>query len=473
MRKLLLLITAVICTTALPAQHAPHFLQKSPLAHLSSANMPSASALSKGSFFKQSALVTKQRLDSNTNQLFQGTWNDEYKTIYSYDVQQRVTEITNYSYKTTPIGWVPEDKESFVYNVAGYTESKTSYDWDKNLSQWVGNSRDVWVYDLSGKILIQTSLFWDVPTSNWVPTAKGEYSYNANNLVSDIIWSHYDADSSAWYIGSKEERTYNGSNQLTLALFSWWDDQASVFQPGSKDEYTWHTNGKISIKLSSMYDSWMMTWSPEFKEEYTYDSNGNKTLAIYSEYDWGSQQMLPSQKEEQTFNSLNNLMEEIISYYNLSATSWELNTKTTFVYNDTYALNDLILPFTSDYMDIPETFNHMLTSYNQFNYNQTTQAWEDIYRGTMHYSPQVISGIEETSKVPARLYPNPASNLFSVETSGDVTLSITDLKGAAVYNNLLKGAGIHTIETRLLPGIYLYTLTRGDQVPVTGKLMIQ
>lgn len=423
---------------------------------------------------KQTSLVTKQRLDSNTNEMFQGTWDDDYKTIYTYDPQQRITDIVNYSYNTGPNPWVPEDKETFVYNTAGLLESSTTYDWDASLSQWIGNTRDVWVYDLSGKILIQTSLFWDLPTSNWVPSSKGDYSYNSNNLVSNIIWSHYDADSSQWYTGSKEERTYNGSNQLTLALFSWWDDQSSVFQPGSKDEYTWHTNGKISTKLSSMYDSWMMTWTPEFKEEYTYDANGNKTMLVYYQYDWGTQQMLPYQKEEQTFNSLNNLTEEKVSYYNLSTTSWDLNSRMTFVFNDTYAFNDLILPFSNGgYLDIAETFMHMLVSYNQFNYNSSTQAWEDIYRGTMHWSQQVISGIDKAPAMGIKLYPNPAGNQFFIETSSDATLRITDLKGSMVQQISIPGAGKHNIETQLVPGIYIYTLNTGNQDPGIGKLIIR
>ncbi len=475
MKKTLVFIAIILLASTLPVMSQstlkkPFGQQNPVMANRQQAAMPAMPSLLPQ---KKEALATRQRLDSMFNELNMGTWEPASRPVYTYDAQQRITMITDYSYDDVISAWVPDEKEAYTYNVAGLLENKENYIWDLSLGQWVGNSKDVWVYDLSGKVLIETNLWWEPTINNWVPSAKGEYSYNPNNTVSNILWSYYDTDSSAWFINSKEERTYNANNQLTMALFSWWDDQSSVFQPGSKDEYTWHTNGKVSEKLSSMYDMFLMVWTPEFKEVYTYDAQGNNTLLFYHHYDWGSQQMLPLEKHEKVFNALKNLTEDKTSYYNLSTTSWDLNSKLEYFFNDTYALNDLILPFGHDDFEITEVFNHMVTHYNQYNYNSLTLAWEDIYRGTLYYSPQVVSSIPENSRLQGAVYPNPARNLLNIDVTTVVRLEITDLKGSLVHSEMLDGPGKHTIAITLKPGIYVYTLSSGSQIPSTGKLVIQ
>jgi hypothetical protein len=473
MKKTLTLIAVVMLMMAPKAHGQAHQTLPWQQMKKSSAHQQTMTSITPLHLFqKNESLATKQRFDSLLNELFQTTWSADSKQLYTYDAQQRIAIQNELTYDNLAGVWVPQHLDSITYYSNGLQEKKSEFFWDAGLNQWIGNNRDVWVYDISGKILNQTSYMWDQTLASWIPTGKGDFSYNANNMISNILWSYYNTDSSAWYNGSKEERTYNANQELTLAMFYYWDDQTMTYQPGSKDEYTWNANGKISTMLSSMFDAWLLQWVPEFKEEYTYDAQGNNTLLIYQQYDWGTQQMVPNEKHEKSFSANHNLLSDITSYYNQSSTTWEMSTKTTYTFNDTYALNDLILPFGADEEDIPEIFNHMVTAFSQYSYNSTTTAWDDVYRGTLYYSPQVVSSVIENEPAMARVYPNPAGNTVNIEVNASAKLEITDLKGSLVYREILLGTGCHLVDHNLKPGLYLYTIVSENQSPVTGKLII-
>ena len=75
-----------------------------------------------------------------------------------------------------------------------------------------------------------------------------------------------------------------------------------------------------------------------------------------------------------------------------------------------------------------------------------------------------------------KIYPNPASNLLTVEpdmTSGkDITLRITDLQGRIVHAHSISQSMDRINVEKLPQGIYIYELTTGTDILSKGKLAI-
>lgn len=97
----------------------------------------------------------------------------------------------------------------------------------------------------------------------------------------------------------------------------------------------------------------------------------------------------------------------------------------------------------------------------------------------MNFDPILNVNSEQSNEFKLNVYPNPAKDIanvdFTLENSSDVSLTLTDLSGKAVYSTSeTMSAGKNTIAVPtddLSNGIYMYTFSTGNKV-VTKKLVI-
>ena len=70
-------------------------------------------------------------------------------------------------------------------------------------------------------------------------------------------------------------------------------------------------------------------------------------------------------------------------------------------------------------------------------------------------------------------YSDGTIHLFGLESSKELSLQICDLVGRTVYSETINNRdGVHTVSTKLIPGIYLLRLTEGSRVQ-TQKIVIK
>ncbi|MBR3730403.1 MAG: T9SS type A sorting domain-containing protein [Bacteroidales bacterium] len=82
-------------------------------------------------------------------------------------------------------------------------------------------------------------------------------------------------------------------------------------------------------------------------------------------------------------------------------------------------------------------------------------------------------GIEEFGDDVFAYYSDGTIHLFGLESSKESSLQICDLVGRTVYSETINNRdGVHTVSTKLIPGIYLLRLTEGNCVQ-TQKIVIK
>jgi hypothetical protein len=88
-----------------------------------------------------------------------------------------------------------------------------------------------------------------------------------------------------------------------------------------------------------------------------------------------------------------------------------------------------------------------------------------------------LSGISVANKVNARIYPNPAEDLLTIETGfavgANATIRIVDLQGRIVLSNSLMQSKIQISIANLQQGFYIYNIRQGNETVSKGQLMIR
>jgi hypothetical protein len=88
-----------------------------------------------------------------------------------------------------------------------------------------------------------------------------------------------------------------------------------------------------------------------------------------------------------------------------------------------------------------------------------------------------LSGISVAKKVNARIYPNPAEDLLTIETGfavgANATIRIVDLQGRIVLSNSLMQSKIQISIANLQQGFYIYNIRQGNETVSKGQLMIR
>jgi hypothetical protein len=119
-------------------------------------------------------------------------------------------------------------------------------------------------------------------------------------------------------------------------------------------------------------------------------------------------------------------------------------------------------------------------------FNYAIKIWEyKNFAGVYHYAGYVIeeistdvympSAIETIASVPLRVYPNPASNSFTIETGEKLfsNFELVDLSGQKVLSVTTHNQNKITVNTQnLSPGIYFYTIFDLSNIPTQGKIVI-
>ena len=183
-------------------------------------------------------------------------------------------------------------------------------------------------------------------------------------------------------------------------------------------------------------------WLPSWEGNYTYDVNNNPILEIYSEWDGTN-------------------------------TLWYLDSKYEYNYDLAYSSTEIILP--PYYYFVPD-FSEEISNLplNYINYDYTDTTWVINEKGTYYSSEQDVIGISDINANPINVYPNPVTNIISIDIENNykqLSFELIDIVGKAVITQ--KVSGLNNINISELPtGLYFYRLTDKSEVIQTGKIVI-
>ncbi|MBK6859577.1 MAG: T9SS type A sorting domain-containing protein [Saprospiraceae bacterium] len=336
-------------------------------------------------------------------------WDQFAKSTYEYDINSRIQKVVSYNWDEIKAQWIPEYKDTLIYNQKNQITLVESYSWNDNTKKWLIQNKADEVYNALGQLIMETGYQWDANSKLWINSFRTEWTYHATGKTYQIISAIWDDTASDWLYLGKTEDIYNGSNQLINYL-----------------DYNFDANQN--------------NWVNNIKGDLIYDANGNVISELYAIWDSGN-------------------------------SKWNVLVKLENMFNNSFKLNDLVLPYTDDYN--LNNFNHMLlkTAYFDNSQGNFVNDANDLF----YYSPIDVVKTQNADQLDFQVSPNPAHDVVKFNFSNESNayqFAVYSIDGQLVQSDEIKSNSILDIHN-IPAGIYFYHIRENHQERATGKLIIQ
>ena len=446
----------------------------------------------------KSSRDTKQALDSSVTLKYDGT--KRYKSTNVYDDEGKNTQSSSYSWDLSGNKWIGSDRDQYTYYEDGYLKTLVIYLWDYNIEDWYLNYKTEFAINTDGDLTSEETFQWNPVDEDWDKKNKKEYTFDSNGNI--ILYVSSNFNNNEWVPFSKSEHIYDSDGQMIKLNGYLWDDE--WVNNGSAD-FSYDAQGNITQKIWYQWNSQENSWIPSSKYDYAFDADENMIQEIKYEWnfeanDWTNIRKLEfiydtegymtemvytlwSQQnntwrnisiKEYIYDNYYNLTEEKFSQWNGETNVWQISYKDVYAYNTDYMLEDLLLPMSYSYVNIPEEFSTMLLSGETLYWDDETGDWEFDGGYNLYYSEQLISDILDKESAGIKIYPNPASEFIYFEATDNTTNStveVFDMQGRMVLSQEISGKQQISV-SHLDKGLYIYKLVQNGK-PISGKIMIE
>ncbi|WP_418262053.1 T9SS type A sorting domain-containing protein [Flavobacterium faecale] len=370
----------------------------------------------------------QNKLRSSINEYYDGAnWVQSWGHNYEYDSNNNLISET---YLNKSNGqWEIQDKTTYTYDANNKVILELGQEWNATTSMFENSYRDTYSY-VNGKFSGQIAEIWN--NSNWVNEWKIEISYGGNNLPSSYL--SYEWDGLQWGLESQGTFDYNGNSRVASETSQDWRNSSWI--NSYKTIYTYNGNNKILNSRGANWDDFNNLWIENDRIDYELDLVGNRTV-------------------------------EINTYVYNNITS---KNKTEYAYDGSSLMNDFAHPYKDkngvDYLteDFPHV-NKLLTATNYY-FNSNNSSYVINNRTTYNYNESIVLSTEipEISESSLKIFPNPATSVlnldFSVLDSVDKVI-ITDMTGKVVKQQQTSLSQINV--ENLVPGLYILEVSTGNK----------
>lgn len=429
--------------------------------------------ISTDDFMLKSAQAIKQRLDGYSSQIWDDStseWKPSDKVDFIYDTNWKLTLELDYTWDESTSQWINDWKSEFTYDANGKLTQDLYFGFDETNSQIIGLIKNTYTYDANGNLTQELHFDYDITTSLLAVNGKRDYSYDANGNITQEIGSYWNKNTNQLEAILKNDYQYNGIGKETIKVSSSYDNTTSQWMQMSKNESTYDSNGNLTLYLQSSWDG-MGSWYASDKDEYSYDTKGNLTQHL--QFLMESSQWIGSEKNTYLFDNEGNNTQEIDYYgWDQQTSQWNEIWKVEYTFDNNYAFNDLIMPFSDK--EVIGIFTHMITNINEYTWNINTSEWVSDYNETFIYSAQNVTSVKHLDAERLNIYPNPCSKSVSVSTPdsySQISFELFDPQGRKLFAKAIVSNEKVNIEG-LGSGMYIYKLTLDGKMQ-SGKLIKQ
>lgn len=356
--------------------------------------------------FLSLSLVSQIELTSSLTESYNGnTWENGYKTEYSYSVNGNVTEVNDLFWDSSI--WKTDNKTFYTYNADNKVTVELNQNFDSDTSLISDEYRANFTYSSNGDLI--EILEQDFNGSTWDNFYKTDFTYT-NNRVSGGL--SYEWNGANWVfdeVSSKIDINYNTNGTISSFTFEEWD--GANWAAGIRLILTYNSEDKLSLTDSQYWDG--TAWTSLYKVANTYDTNGN----------------LVAEKESYLVNGI---------FVDV--------TEETATFNTSELMSSFIHPFKD------KTGIDFLTEPNGIVNKILTRSSGDSNRTTYNYSEATASN-KDFNSIPFIVYPNPASSFLKVDDSSFSleNMQIFNLVGQKLLSTTKNQLNIE----RLINGVYL------------------
>lgn len=353
------------------------------------------------------------------------TWINSAQNTYTYDAAGNQLSFLTEKWDASN-GWINFQLRTTTYNAEGNPISFFLEKWDG--ASWVQQSTTTWEYDAAGNVLIET---------------KGNYrtvcGYNAEGLLET-------STSQQFISGDWKNLTtilylyWPGSAYQATSTTSYWMNGA--WAPGSRDSYWYDANWNLLETINEGVVN--AIWQNKLRTAYTYNGSGAEEQVLVQEWDGANWENV--KLETSSYDANGDLVYWTFEIW--EAGQWTNNFRQ-------FSAFDAHSNFTEGKFEEWNGASWQLSSYTRNHY-----LW--------------LVSTQHLTRAAFDLFPNPASNLVTVQGAGFHHAILYDAEGQMMWTQNLQNQAQETLQLgRLSDGNYFLQLISKNGKTASKVLQIK
>ncbi len=414
-----------------------------------------------------------QKLDSTVYAVWDSAtqnYTETNKDVFVYNAFLQVAD--HISLQRLNNVWKNETRRLNTYDQNQFLSEVVYKEWQQNT--WLNQTKINFTYNQQGDILSIKYAEWQNRT--WADTAMKEFAYNADGtLLSETYYiMNNDGVSATWQPDFKAEYSYDTFNQLASKKSYVWDNLSRSWQ--NNENFTFIFDNQVLQQIiSKVWDPNIASWLNSTQTLYTYDNSGYLTQILSKTWDVATNLWLNSNRTVLVRDAWHNILRSTDQFWESEA--WVNEYEIENVYDNAYALNDLILPENANdwqfLEEINEFFSHMLKKQTAYRWDATGNQWENNELKTFYYtSGDNVTALAKQNNDELKIYPNPFNRIINIRLpvrGAGVRFSLFDITGKIIYQNN-NFSNNQLLLPNLSAGIYFYQIN-DDRHVYKGQLI--
>jgi len=255
------------------------FAQEQPAAVIHESNLDTTFTDSTIIFYTYTATdkpgtTTTQRLDDS------GNWQNQVRSVYSYDNADRLTQIMTSDWSVGEQAWLDARRNTITYTPSGQRAINLLQTYGTNVwgdNEWYNYNREIWHYSTEEMADSMSFMMWNADT--WESTYKWVYTWNGDLLMEDVFFVFAEG---VWKLNSKINNTYTAFDAPEVATRYLYTDNTWV----PFDRHTYDYNGEqLSMIRTEFYNAGPGMWIYAYRRRMDYHADGILHQQIYEVYD--------------------------------------------------------------------------------------------------------------------------------------------------------------------------------------------
>lgn len=358
-----------------------------------------------------------------------GEWIPSENDVFLYTPNDSIASIQIKEWNTST--WENHYLLSYSYDTNNNLEVEQGQTWGG--TNWLDDYRNLFTYSSNNRMSL-TNEFWN--GNNWENAENWLYGYGGNDNTTSMLYQFW--DESYWLDYQADSMTYNIDNLIITQNIWFWDEDNLLWLLSGRDTMIYDLNNNLISQTTQTWEN--NAWSNAQKYEYSYDINNNRTAELHQL--WNNNAWENYSQNLFSYDG-NNLITE--TQQNWSTTAWNNNRKITHTYTSDFLTSDL---------------------YQSWNGTQ----W--LNTDSVYYYCDLTSSINQTLKSSIDVFPNPASDMVTIESTGSInSYQIYDVSGKVVLSGLAMAAKFVIDISRLNSGVYYISVS--DKERMTRSKLIK
>lgn len=362
------------------------------------------------------------------------------KVRYGYNNQGKLNYYSVKKYDFDKAKLVSADSNRVFYNEFGELDEIRFFNWREN--KWVYTEKESFICDNN---LIKAKVTYDVLGNEYLKTF---YNYDSKERLIIELTIKSIGDTLNW-VNSTLDSTFYG------------DANGAVENP--KREYLWDIASEVWIKPRYAGGTNIDSLNSEGKVSSSYLNINRPESGAYYQY---------------SYNEKGDLIQSIDFDYDTTTSIWIPIVNNTFQHDYSFQVPVLkVLKLVSDeYNSSSAIFrigDGVLTSSNNFTWNEDNNTWINTSRSKLYYSKDVFVGdLAFDIETEVVLYPTISKGLFYIKDYyKSYKLELYTTSGVLVKDNVVDRGSVHLVG--LSDGMYIYSLVGEHGVVNKGRIIIR